>query len=277
MGNLRRALPPLTSLVVFEAAARQLNFTKTSQELLVTREAVSRQIRLLEDFLGVSLFERSGKALSLTAAGELFVGTVSPSIESIARVTQKIVQNPDINQAATAEAGEGAAPEPSAGEKQGKILLVDDEPMNITMMTELLQDDYEVISESSGRYALKAAQETPDIDLILLDVQMPGMNGHEVCRELKGNFLTENIPVIFLTVLDDQEEEATGLELGAADYVSRPVKPAILRSRIRTHVALKKNREALEQMVSERSDNLRHARSTIQEVIGSLKGLDLEG
>lgn len=277
MGNLRRALPPLTSLVVFEAAARQLNFTKTSQELLVTREAVSRQIRLLEDFLGTTLFERSGKALSLTAAGELFVSTVSPSIESIARVTQKIVQNPDINDVAEEAAAPAETREAASGEKQGKILLVDDEPMNITMMTELLQDEYDIIAETNGRYALKAAQETPDIDLILLDVQMPGMNGHEVCRELKGNFLTENIPVIFLTVLDDQDEEATGLELGAADYVARPVKPAILRARIRTHVALKKNREALEQMVSERSDNLRHARATIQDVIGSLQGLDLEG
>ena len=275
MGNLRRALPPLTSLVVFEAAARQLNFTKTSKELLVTREAVSRQIRLLEDFLGTSLFERNGKALSLTAAGELFINTVSPSIESIARVTQKIVQNPDINLEA---ASPDIAPQTAENleERSGKILLVDDEPMNITMISELLADEYEVMTETNGRYALKTAQETPDIDLILLDVQMPGMNGYDVCRELKDNFLTENIPVIFLTVLDDEEEEEIGLQLGASDYVSRPVKPAILRSRIRTHVALKKSREELEQMVLERSENLRHARTTISEVVQSLQGLDLE-
>lgn len=275
MGNLRRALPPLTSLVVFEAAARQLNFTKTSKELLVTREAVSRQIRLLEDFLGTSLFERNGKALSLTAAGELFINTVSPSIESIARVTQKIVQNPDINlEAASPDVAPQAAE--NLEERSGKILLVDDEPMNITMISELLADEYEVMTETNGRYALKTAQETPDIDLILLDVQMPGMNGYDVCRELKDNFLTENIPVIFLTVLDDEEEEEIGLQLGASDYVSRPVKPAILRSRIRTHVALKKSREELEQMVLERSENLRHARTTISEVVQSLQGLDLE-
>lgn len=195
MKNLRGALPPLTSLVVFEAAARQLNFTKASKELLVTREAVSRQIRLLEDFLGTQLFERNGKSLSLTPAGESFSATLSPSIENIARAAQNIIRNPDPESDAGSDTP--TAPLPESLPAEGKILVVDDEPLNLTMITELLSDQFEVLTETRGVHALKVAQETPDIDAILLDVQMPEMSGYEICRQLKNHFLTQHIPIHF--------------------------------------------------------------------------------
>lgn len=274
MGNLRRALPPLTSLVVFEAAARHLNFTNAAKELFVTREAVSRQIKILESFLGTSLFERSKKPLSLTAAGEMFIAAVSPSIENIAQAAHKVIQNPDIN------AEEESVPETTAESLDSdvdkpKILLVDDEPMNIMLISEILSSEFEIISETNGRYAVKTAQETPDVDLILLDVQMPSMSGYDVCKELKNNILTEEIPVIFLTVLDDEDEEEQGLKLGASDYVSRPVKPAILRSRIRTHVELKRSRDTRENMLLERSQKLRKMKTTIEDTITALQSVKL--
>lgn len=273
MKNLRGALPPLTSLVVFEAAARQLNFTKASKELLVTREAVSRQIRLLEDFLGTQLFERNGKSLSLTPAGESFIATLSPSIENIARAAQKIIQNPEPQ---TVPDNPEIREAPQEEElKEGKILVVDDEPLNLTMISELLSDQFEILTETRGVQALKTAQETPDIDAILLDVQMPEMSGYEICRQLKDHFLTQHIPVIFLTVLDSEEDESQGLELGAADYVARPFKPSVLKARIRTHVELKKTREDMEALLAARADNLRHAKTAITQAIGTLQAIEI--
>lgn len=273
MKNLRGALPPLTSLVVFEAAARQLNFTKASKELLVTREAVSRQIRLLEDFLGTQLFKRNGKSLSLTTAGESFIATLSPSIENIARAAQKIIQNPepDDSERPVTEPSESAEDDM----KDGKILVVDDEPLNLTMIGELLSDQFDVLTESRGLQALKTAQETPDIDAILLDVQMPEMSGYEICRQLKGHFLTQHIPVIFLTVLDNEEDESQGLELGASDYVARPFKPSVLKARIRTHVELKRMRQEMEGLLAQRADNLRHAKTAISQAIGTLQAIEI--
>lgn len=272
MKNLRGALPPLTSLVVFEAAARQLNFTKASKELLVTREAVSRQIRLLEDFLGTRLFERNGKSLSLTPAGESFIATLSPSIESIARAAQKIIQNPE---PAPVTDTVVLNDQDDGQQKQGKVLIVDDEPLNITMIGELLSDQFEIIAETRGLQALKTAQETPDIDVILLDVQMPEMSGYEICRQLKDHFLTQHIPVIFLTVLDNEEDESQGLELGASDYVARPFKPSVLKARIRTHVELKKTREDLEGLLAARADDLRHAKTAIAQAVATLQTIEI--
>ncbi|WP_259782176.1 response regulator [Aestuariispira ectoiniformans] len=273
MKNLRGALPPLTSLVVFEAAARQLNFTKASKELLVTREAVSRQIRLLEDFLGTQLFERNGKSLSLTPAGESFSATLSPSIENIARAAQNIIRNPDPESDAGSDTP--TAPLPESLPAEGKILVVDDEPLNLTMITELLSDQFEVLTETRGVHALKVAQETPDIDAILLDVQMPEMSGYEICRQLKNHFLTQHIPIIFLTVLDNEEDESQGLEMGASDYVARPFKPSVLKARIRTHVELKKTRQDLEGLLAARADNLRHAKSAVTQAIDILQAVEI--
>ena len=123
------------------------------------------------------------------------------------------------------------------------ILIVDDEPLNIETLTDLLEDDYRLIAVRSGEQALKRAATIPD--LILLDVMMPGMDGYEVCRRLKADAATANIPVIFVTAMNEDADETTGLGLGAADYIRKPFSPPIVLARIRTHLSLKKANEEL--------------------------------
>ncbi|CAK0766004.1 putative cyclic di-GMP phosphodiesterase VC_1348 [Gammaproteobacteria bacterium] len=131
-------------------------------------------------------------------------------------------------------------------EKHSKILIVDDDPNNITTMAGVLPDDYQLIVATNGLEALETiSSEQPD--LVLLDVTMPGMDGYEVCRQLKENPVTCEIPVIFLTALNEAEDEQKGLELGAVDYMIKPVNPAILRTRVKTHLALYYQTQTLEQ------------------------------
>ena len=117
------------------------------------------------------------------------------------------------------------------------ILAVDDTRQNLAIIKSLLVPDYTVKAATSGALALQIAESQPP-DLILLDIMMPDMNGYEICRRLKSNEQTRDIPVIFVTALDQSEDEAQGLELGAVDYITKPIKPPILRARIRTHIAL---------------------------------------
>lgn len=118
-----------------------------------------------------------------------------------------------------------------------KLLLVDDEPTNLQVLRQILQDDYRLLFAKDGDKALElAARETPA--LILLDVMMPGMTGHEVCSRLKAEPATAAIPVIFVTALADVEDEAKGFEVGAVDYITKPVSPPIVRARVRTHLSL---------------------------------------
>ncbi|WP_068830722.1 HD domain-containing phosphohydrolase [Pseudomonas sp. BMS12] len=118
-----------------------------------------------------------------------------------------------------------------------KLLLVDDEPTNLQVLRQILQDDYRLLFAKDGTKALELAlQEQPA--LILLDVMMPGMTGHEACARLKAEPATAGIPVIFVTALADVEDEARGFELGAVDYITKPVSPAIVRARVRTHLSL---------------------------------------
>ncbi len=117
------------------------------------------------------------------------------------------------------------------------LLLVDDEPTNLQVLRNILQDDYRLLFARNGQKALELAeQEKPD--LILLDVMMPGMTGLEVCRSLKQLPATSKIPVIFVTALSDAEDEATGFEAGAVDYISKPVSPAVVKARVKTHLSL---------------------------------------
>ncbi|MDH0895985.1 MULTISPECIES: two-component system response regulator [unclassified Pseudomonas] len=118
-----------------------------------------------------------------------------------------------------------------------KLLLVDDEPTNLQVLRQILQDDYRLLFAKDGDKALELAeQENPA--LILLDVMMPGMTGHEVCARLKTQPATSTIPVIFVTALADVEDEARGFEVGAVDYITKPVSPPIVRARVRTHLSL---------------------------------------
>ena len=124
------------------------------------------------------------------------------------------------------------------------VLAVDDTPENLDVVKGVLGDDYVVKAAVNGKIALKIA-ETQSPDLILLDIMMPDMDGYEVCRRLKANPATAEIPVIFLTAKDQDTDQARGFELGAADYIQKPVNALILRSRTKTHVQLKKNLDAL--------------------------------
>ncbi|WP_220814129.1 response regulator [Pseudomonas paralcaligenes] len=118
-----------------------------------------------------------------------------------------------------------------------KLLLVDDEPTNLQVLRQILQDDYRLLFAKDGDKALELAEwENPA--LILLDVMMPGMTGHEVCARLKTQPATSTIPVIFVTALADVEDEARGFEVGAVDYITKPVSPPIVRARVRTHLSL---------------------------------------
>lgn len=119
------------------------------------------------------------------------------------------------------------------------ILVVDDTPDNLALMSGLLKDSYTVRIASSGEKALARVRGDAPPDLILLDVMMPGMSGHDVCRLLKDDPATRHIPIIFLTALTSDEEERIGLQLGAADFITKPVNPPILLARVATHLQMK--------------------------------------
>lgn len=126
---------------------------------------------------------------------------------------------------------------PTSPDPRQCLLLVDDEPTNLQVLRHILQDDYRLLFAKDGPKALElAGRERPA--LVLLDVMMPGMTGHEVCQQLKNDPATREIPVIFVTALADTEDEAKGFEVGAVDYITKPVSPAIVKARVRTHLSL---------------------------------------
>jgi len=125
------------------------------------------------------------------------------------------------------------------------VLVVDDTPDNLSLMSGLLRDLYRVKVANNGERALKIAQADPLPDLILLDIMMPGMDGYEVCRHLKQDAATRDIPVIFLTALAEVEDERKGLEMGAVDYITKPISPPIVLARVKNHLALKASADFL--------------------------------
>jgi putative two-component system response regulator len=118
------------------------------------------------------------------------------------------------------------------------ILVVDDTPGILSLMNSLLEGDYKVKIANGGEKALKIAASDPPPDLILLDIMMPGMDGYEVCRRLKRDPKTMNIPVIFFSGMSGAEDEQKGLELGAVDYVPKPISVPIVLARVKNHLAL---------------------------------------
>jgi len=121
-------------------------------------------------------------------------------------------------------------------EKQ-TLLLVDDEPTNLRVLRTVLQDQYRLLFAKSGEEALQLVQKDPPA-LILLDVMMPGLTGFDVCARLKANVVTSAIPVIFVTALKDEMDETKGFEVGAVDYITKPISPAVVRARVKTHLSL---------------------------------------
>lgn len=116
------------------------------------------------------------------------------------------------------------------------ILVVDDTPANLSLMASLLKGHYRVKVANSGEKALEFARMAPVPDLILLDIMMPGLSGYDVIKVLKSEAVTRHIPVVFLTAMSSAEDETVGLELGAADYITKPITPAVVLARVRTQL-----------------------------------------
>jgi len=180
----------------------------------------------------------------------------------------------------------------SRGDEQNTrptILIVDDIPFNCAAISSFLKGSYDTLTANSGAQAIKLANGEQTPDLILLDVMMPGMDGYEVCKQLKSNQATKEIPIVFLTGQDEARDVVRGLESGAVDYISKPVAPDILKARIRTHLRLQRAfvdlaiqnkalsfsaqmREDLERLVPRDSD---HPIAKIME--GSERLIDMKG
>ncbi|OSM01787.1 diguanylate cyclase [Magnetofaba australis] len=129
--------------------------------------------------------------------------------------------------------------------QRSRILIVDDAPANIKALAGILAEQYEILAATSGPEALKTAL-AEQVDLVLLDVNMPGQDGYETCQKLKSNGQTQRIPVIFVTAMDEVTHETRGFELGAMDYVAKPIIPAILKARVANAVQLKQQQDKLE-------------------------------
>ena len=139
--------------------------------------------------------------------------------------------------------------------RQPTVLVVDDTPHNLTVASRTLRDHYRCLVSLDGAKAIEIARADPP-DLILLDVMMPGMNGLEVCARLKAEAATRGIPVIFLTALAEIENEAACFEAGGVDFISKPMHPATLLARVRTHVSLRMQEQHLADLVHQRTQAL---------------------
>lgn len=155
--------------------------------------------------------------------------------------------------------------------KQPIILIVDDVSENLDVLRGALESEYRVRPAPNGQIALRAANVSPHPDLVLLDIMMPEMDGYEVCRRLKAKEETRDIPVIFVTAKKEEDDELDGLNLGAVDYITKPISIPILKARIKTHLALQSANKNLEK----HNQNLITERELIEDII--LKMRDTEG
>jgi diguanylate cyclase (GGDEF)-like protein len=130
-----------------------------------------------------------------------------------------------------------------------RVLIVDDQPANIHVLAEALRRHYELYFATSGAAALERAA-SGDLDLVLLDVMMPEMDGFEVCRRIKSDEATHGLPVIFVTALGEVDDETRGFDAGGVDYIAKPISPPIVRARVRTHIELKEARDRLQELAS---------------------------
>ena len=127
-----------------------------------------------------------------------------------------------------------------------KILIVDDETFYLELLINLLQDEYTIAVAKNGEQALKLLEHDPLPELILLDVVMPVMNGLDTCSRIKSKYRTVDIPIIFLTVKRDIKDEMVGFNLGAADYITKPISPPLVKARVKTHIQLFNARKQLQ-------------------------------
>ncbi len=164
-----------------------------------------------------------------------------------------------------------------ADSEQLKVLIVDDTPENIDVLGEILRPYYKRSVALDGEKALKIAKSETPPDLVLLDVMMPGIDGYEVCRRLKDDKRTSDIPVIFVTAKGEVNDETRGFELGAVDYITKPVSPPLVLARVKAHLelatarkALKNQNAVLEDMVEERTHEIQITQDVTIEALASL-------
>jgi len=159
------------------------------------------------------------------------------------------------------------------------ILIVDDTPINLGVISGALKDSFNTKVATNGEKALAIASGAEKPDLILLDVMMPGMDGYEVCRRLKANPETLNIPVIFLTGQTGTDDETKGFEVGAVDYIHKPFSAAVVKARVRTHLMLREAHDKIEQQLLAINNELEMARqvqlSILPHVTPKIDGLDI--
>ncbi|MCK5312440.1 MAG: response regulator, partial [Desulfobacteraceae bacterium] len=152
---------------------------------------------------------------------------------------------------------------------QCNVLIVDDTEENVDILVEALGNDYDVSVAMDGESALEYIHEHQPV-LILLDIMMPGMDGYEVCRKLKQDTTTKEIPIIFLTALAKEQDEAKGLALGAVDYITKPFSSHLVKARVRNQLELKLHRDHLEQLVRARTQELELTQEVTIETLGTL-------
>lgn len=152
--------------------------------------------------------------------------------------------------------------------KQQHVLIVDDIAENIKVLLNTLKGLFSIQVATNGQKAIEIASTAPLPDLILLDIMMPEMDGYEVLRRLKANPVTEKIPVIFVTALNEIDQELKGLQLGAVDYIIKPINPDLVISRVCNHLELKRHRDQLQELVDEKTRQLKIAQEGAVEAMG---------
>jgi len=153
--------------------------------------------------------------------------------------------------------------------KRFRILAVDDQEINLQLITGNLKGEYEILTALNGYDAI-AELDKHEIDLILLDVMMPGINGFEVCAVIKADERFSDIPVIFLTAMDSEDSQLQGLELGGIDYLTKPINFALLKLRVRNHIALKERND----LVKEQRDLLTQKNEQLAAALAQIKRLE---
>lgn len=156
-----------------------------------------------------------------------------------------------------------------------KILIVDDHAEEIYILREELHSDYDIFAATDGHQALLRVASNPP-DLILLDVVMPGMSGHEVCRQLKANHKTHNIPIIFITAKGEEQDETEGFALGASDYISKPFRLAVVRARVETILGLKREMDLREELAGDLQKLNEQLEDRVDEQVAKLQLADVK-
>lgn len=138
--------------------------------------------------------------------------------------------------------------------KKSRVLLVDDTPSNLDSLINILQNEYEIIVATNGKKAIELCASEHKPDIILLDIVIPEMDGYEVCKRIKSDEKTQDIPIIFITVLNDDASEEKGLSLGAVDYIYKPFNPTLVKARVKNNLELKLYRDQLKSLLKENEE-----------------------